>query len=163
MPDMLVPLYALPDSSRYERRCRDAGVAVRRAEPWDRAAMREFVSRNFGELWALEADRAYCQTPISGFLALAGPRIVGFAVYECTRRGYFGPTGVLDGFRGKGVGATLLFACLRAMEQMGYAYAVIGGVGPADYYEKTCGALVIPGSETGVYASLYQTGRERQR
>jgi hypothetical protein len=34
---------------------------------------------------------------------------------------------------------------------MGYAYAIIGGVGPAAFYEKVCGAFVIPGSERGIY------------
>jgi hypothetical protein len=42
------------------------------------------------------------------------------------------------------------------MREMGYAYAVIGGVGPAEYYEKVCDAFVIPGSEVGVYGSLYR-------
>ena len=78
-------------------------------------------------------------------------RIVGFAVYECSRRGYFGPTGVREDLRGRGLGAALLFRCLEAMREMGYAYAVIGGVGPQAFYEKVCGAFVIPGSETGVY------------
>ena len=40
------------------------------------------------------------------------------------------------------------------MLEMGYAYAVIGGVGPAQFYEKVCGAFVIPGSEVGVYRPL---------
>ena len=39
---------------------------------------------------------------------------------------------------------------------MGYAYAIIGGVGPQDYYKKVCGAFVIPGSDVGIYGSLYQ-------
>jgi hypothetical protein len=48
------------------------------------------------------------------------------------------------------------------MGEMGYAYAVIGGVGPSEYYEKLCGAFVIPGSEVGVYGSQYQL-REQGR
>jgi len=40
------------------------------------------------------------------------------------------------------------------MREMGYAYAVIGGVGPAAFYEKVCGAFLIPGSEIGVYGTL---------
>ena len=81
-------------------------------------------------------------------------RIVGFAAYEVTRRNYFGPTGVREDLRGSGLGAALLFRCLESMREMGYAYAIIGGVGPAEFYEKVCGAFVIPGSETGIYSSL---------
>jgi hypothetical protein len=42
------------------------------------------------------------------------------------------------------------------MLQLGYAYAIIGGVGPQRYYEKVCGAFVIPGSDVGIYGSLHR-------
>ncbi len=86
--------------------------------------------------------------------------IVGFAAYECSRRGFFGPTGVREDLRGNGAGASLLMRCLEAMREMGYGYAIIGGVGPAEFYEKVCGATVIEGSDPGVYGALY---RERAR
>jgi GNAT superfamily N-acetyltransferase len=158
MPDMLARLYAIPEAGTYEARVREAGWEVRRAEPWDRKAMWEFA-KQFGEHWPVEADRAYNHTPITGYVAVRGPEIGGFAVYECTRRGYFGPTGVREDLRGKGVGALLLIRCLQAMQEMGYGYAIIGGVGPAEFYEKVCGATVIPGSEVGVYRPLYERSR----
>jgi predicted N-acetyltransferase YhbS len=154
MPDMLARLYDLPDPSRYFRAAAERGINVRRAEPWDRERLRAFAKENFGELWAVEADRCFNHTPITGFVATLDAAIAGFAVFECTRRGYFGPTGVREDLRGGGLGAALLFRCLEAMREMGYAYAIIGGVGPAAFYEKTCGAFVIPGSETGIYAPL---------
>jgi len=115
------------------------------------------VRGEFGETWAVEADRCFNGTPITGFVGTREAEIVGFAVYECTRRGFFGPTGVRADVRGGGLGAALLFRCLEAMREMGYAYAVIGGVGDARaFYEKACGAFVIPGSEIGVYGPLYE-------
>jgi len=159
---MLVRLYDLPDASLYYRRAEEAGVAVRRADPWDHARYRRFVEGTFGELWAVEADLAYRQSPITAFVAEREGRIVGFAAYECTRRGYFGPTGVQPDERGRGIGGALLFRSLESMREMGYAYAIIGGVGPQDYYEKVCGAFVIPGSEVGVYGSLYQLRAQEQ-
>ena len=120
------------------------------------------MEETFGELWAVEADLAYRQSPITAFVAEREGRIVGFAAYECTRRGYFGPTGVQPDERGRGIGGALLFRCLESMCEMGYAYAIIGGVGPQDYYEKVCGAFVIPGSEVGVYGSLYQLRAQGQ-
>jgi hypothetical protein len=45
----------------------------------------------------------------------------------------------------------LLLSCLRAMRDDGYAYAIIGGVGPAQYYARTVGATLIEGSSPGVY------------
>jgi predicted N-acetyltransferase YhbS len=89
--------------------------------------------------------------------------IAGFAVYESSRRGFFGPTGVREDLRGKGVGAALLFRCLESMREMGYAYAIIGGVGPAEFYAKVCGARIIEGSERSVYGELYEEMRARQQ
>jgi GNAT superfamily N-acetyltransferase len=154
MPDMLVRLYDLPDAQPSLERALASGFSVRRAEPWDRDRMRSFATGCFGELWAVEADRAFNNSPITGYIATNGAEIGGFAVYECTRRGFFGPTGVREDLRGKGIGAALLFRCLESMREIGYAYAVIGGVGPAAFYEKVCGAFVIPGSEVGIYRPL---------
>jgi len=162
MPDMLVRLYDLPDSEECYRRAREGGARIRRAEPWDRFALRKFIEANFWEAWAPEADLAFSGHPITGFVAMMEGRIVGFAVYECSRRGFFGPTGVREDLRGRGLGAALLFRCLEAMREMGYAYAVIGGVGPQAFYEKVCGAFVIPGSETGIYLSVYEELLQRQ-
>ena len=156
MPDMLVRLYDLPEVHSSRGRASASGFSVRRAEPWVRERMRSFARRCFGELWAIEADRAFNHSPITAYVAVNGSEIGGFAVYECTRRGFFGPTGVREDLRGKGIGAALLFRCLNSMIEMGYAYAVIGGVGPAEFYEKVCGAFVIPGSEVGVYRPLLE-------
>lgn len=155
MPDMLARLYDLPDSRPYLERAAAAGFTVRRAEPWDRDRMRRFAADCFGDLWAVEADQAFNHSPITGYLAVRGPDIGGFAVYECARRGFFGPTGVREDLRGRGLGAALLFRCLESMREMGYAYAVIGGVGPAEFYEKVCRAFVIPSSEVGIYGPLF--------
>jgi hypothetical protein len=45
------------------------------------------------------------------------------------------------------------------MRQQGYGYAIIGGVGPADYYSKAVGAVPIDGSEPGVYRGLLDSPR----
>jgi predicted N-acetyltransferase YhbS len=162
MPDMLVRLYDLPDAVPCFERAAATGCVVRRAEPWERESVRRFVAEHFQPLWAVEADRAYNHTPVTAFVATRGAEIVGFAAYECTRRGFFGPTGVREDLRGAGLGAALLFRCLESMREMGYAYAVIGGVGPAAFYEKVCGALVIPGSEVGVYGPLYESMKTKE-
>jgi len=39
---------------------------------------------------------------------------------------------------------------------MGYAYAIIGDVGPSAFYERTVGAIQIPDSAPGIYAGLLQ-------
>lgn len=156
MPDMLARLYDLPDADPYEARVAAAGLRVRRAEPWDRIRFRKFATENFGELWSIEAERAFLHTPITAYVAIADREIAGFGVYECTRKGFFGPTGVREDLRGNGLGAVLLIRCLESMRELGYAYAIIGDPGPKKYYEKLVGATVIPNSTPGVYAPLYE-------
>jgi GNAT superfamily N-acetyltransferase len=77
-----------------------------------------------------------------------------FSCYDTTLRGFFGPTGVAEDARGLGLGKALLMKSLEALRETGYAYAIIGGVGPKEFYAKACGAIEIPGSDPGVYTDL---------
>jgi GNAT superfamily N-acetyltransferase len=159
---MLVRLYDLPDPASYDARTAAAGIVVRRLEAWDRAPLHRFIGGHFTENWASEAEFAFSGGhPITGFVAVQDGAIVGFAVYETSRRGFFGPTGVREDLRGNGIGASLLFRCLEAMREMGYGYAIIGWIGPAEFYEKVCGATIIPGSDASVYAHLQAEMRAR--
>ncbi|MFM7329643.1 MAG: hypothetical protein ACKO3B_13025, partial [Bacteroidota bacterium] len=51
-------------------------------------------------------------------------------------------------------GKILLMECLLAMRSQGYAYAIIGGVGPAEFYAKAVGAELIRGSTPGIYQGI---------
>ena len=62
--------------------------------------------------------------------------------------------------RGKGVGTALLLACLHAMYDVGYGYAIIGAAGPVEYYRKTVGAQVIEDSWPGFYSGLLMNEAE---
>jgi hypothetical protein len=48
------------------------------------------------------------------------------------------------------------------MAANGYAYAIVGGTGPADYYAKTIGATKIEGSTPGIYGDTLtrKTGKK---
>jgi GNAT superfamily N-acetyltransferase len=76
---------------------------------------------------------------------------VGFACYDVASKGMFGAIGVKEGYRKQGIGTALLLACLHAMKDEGYAYAVIGWVASEDFYAHAAGATVIPGSEPGIF------------
>ena len=45
----------------------------------------------------------------------------------------------------------LLLACLPAMKEEGYAYAVIGRVASDDFYAHLVGAIVIPAPAPGTF------------
>jgi predicted N-acetyltransferase YhbS len=87
-------------------------------------------------------------------IALEGHALLGFAAWDVTALGFFGPTGVDEGARGKGVGAALLLSVLRAMRGAGYGYAIIGAAGAPDFFTKVAGAVPIAGSHPGVYRGL---------
>jgi predicted N-acetyltransferase YhbS len=152
MPDMLVHLLKLPSLEQTLETCRRDGVVLRNPLPHELGKVRSFITKHFGSGWADEVMPAFSRHPVSVVIALRQGRIVGFGAYECTCKAFFGPTGVAESERGKGVGKALLIASLWGLRHMGYAYGVIGGAGPVDFYAKAVGATVIEDSKPGVYA-----------
>ncbi len=152
--DMLVKLYALPDSRTPYERLRKAGITMRRALAPEKHKVIAWARSNFSEAWASEVDVSFSREPVSCFIAIDKGKIAGFACHDATCPNFFGPTGVDPAARKNGIGAALLFACLEDMRQAGYGYAIIGGVGPREFYAKTVGAVAIEGSEPGIYRGL---------
>jgi GNAT superfamily N-acetyltransferase len=151
MPDMLVKLYGLPDLHAQLTKIEKQGIQIRCPNPWEKAILIDWVRSHFGPTWGFECETAFAAIPPSCFMAIQKDTLIGFACHDCTRKNFFGPTGVAESARGRGVGLALLLSCLHAMRDTGYAYAIIGGVGPAEYYSKTVGAAPIEGSSPGIY------------
>ena len=154
MPDLLVNLLKLPPLKPALREFKEAKIVVRRAQPFDTTRVRSFIEDNFSVAWADEVSVGFASKPISVYIATCEHAIVGFAAYECTRKAFFGPTGVSEGLRGHGVGKALLLASLWGLRELGYVYGIIGRAGPIEYYEKAVGAIVIPDSDPGIYVDL---------
>lgn len=154
MPDLLVNLLKLPPLEVTR------SFILRRAQPFELTPVCRFVAENFSPCWADEISVGFARQPISVYIATIDHELAGFAAYECTRRGFFGPTGVLDSARGKGIGKALLLASLHSLREMGYVYAVIGAAGPVRFYQKTVGAIIIPDSEPGIYTDALKTKNE---
>lgn len=152
MPDMLCSLVRLPRMDALLAKLKGQGITIRRANPWEQGLVREFIEAHFSRGWADEASVAFAYKPVTCFVALHEEKIIAFAVYECTRRDYFGPTGVEEVYRGRSIGLALLLASLYGLQEMGYTYAVIGDAGPVDFYQKAVGAIVIPFDQgRGIY------------
>jgi GNAT superfamily N-acetyltransferase len=152
--DMLVKLYALPDSRPAYDRLLGAGIVMRRALAPEKHKVTAWVRQTFSEAWASEAEVAFSRQPVSCFIAIQQKKIVGFACHDATCPNFFGPTGVDPKAQKNGIGKALLFACLEAMKGQGFGYAIIGGVGPAEFYSKAVGAVAIESSEPGIYRGL---------
>jgi GNAT superfamily N-acetyltransferase len=154
MQDMLVKLYSLPDYSSLKEKLEQSGIRCRRPLSAEKSIVLQWVQNKFGTGWASEVDVSFSYQPNSCFIAVKENQIIGFACYDAAYRNFFGPTGVDESFRGLGVGKILLMECLEAMRAQGFAYAIIGGVGPAEFYTKTVGAALIPESDPGVYKGI---------
>lgn len=163
MPDMLVKLYELPDYSGLVNELKDAGVQIRPAFSFEKCIVCDWITAHFSASWSAEAGRGFAKTPISTIVAVDNGILLGFASYDCTALGFFGPTGVREDQRGRGIGKALLWASLKAMWDIGYGYAVIGGAGPLDFYSKAVGATVIEGSVPGIYRNLLQAQQQEAR
>ncbi|MFC5193189.1 GNAT family N-acetyltransferase [Algoriphagus aquatilis] len=155
MKDMLVRLIELPNASELEKRLSEKEkIVFRRTIAPEKHLVSEWVMEQFGAYWKSEVEVAFSRQPVSCWIAQRGNELLGFACYECTARNFFGPTGTKESERGKGIGKVLLIKSLESLREMGYAYAIIGGVGPAEFYEKAVGAKIIESSEVSIYQHL---------
>lgn len=155
MKDMLVRLIGLPDVSETEKSLfTKEKIVFRRAIAPEKHLVSDWVFEQFGGYWKSEVEVAFSRQPVSCWLAHRGNDILGFACYEVTSRNFFGPTGTLESERGKGIGKILLVKSLESLREMGYVYAIIGGVGPAEFYQKSVDARIIEGSEISIYEHL---------
>lgn len=147
--DLLANLYEIEKNSD-----KNDGFSIVRVLSPDIYALEGFIKDNFGPGWASEIKAGCYKSNPTVFMALQGNQIIGFAGYDCTCKGFFGPIGVKADVRAKGVGKALLLTTLNAMREDGYAYAIIGdGEGKFGFYEKCCHARRIESSNT-VYSRM---------
>lgn len=160
MSDMICSLIDLPPLAGKLDALRQQDITIRRPHPWEQTRLRDFILKHFTQGWADETSVAFHRQPVTAYVALRGGReIIGFAAYECSRRDYFGPTGVDPAWQGKGIGRVLFIAALRGLRELGYTYAIIGDAGPTDFYRRVVGAEEINiGDGKGIYTIKEEPG-----
>jgi hypothetical protein len=154
MTDMLVKLYDLKDDWNFIAEQAALGITIRKPLGGEKHQLARWVAIEFGDGWSSEFDKALSNRPMTGFIAVQDGKPIGFGCYDAAALGMFGPTGVVEACRGRGTGKALLLACLLDMKLAGYAYAVIGWVGPADFYRKAAGAIEIPDSTPSIWKTM---------
>ncbi|MFJ7950687.1 GNAT family N-acetyltransferase [Lysinibacillus sp. NPDC096418] len=122
-----------------------SNLTFKKAEQSDSASLKTFVEKEFGKGWLDSIENGFLQVDIPIFIALEDQNLVGFSCFDVVRgkKGLFGPMGTSFSNRINGIGNTLLHLCLVEMKERGYEYAIIGEVGPLEFYEKSCNAVVI--------------------
>ncbi|RYD81175.1 MAG: GNAT family N-acetyltransferase [Verrucomicrobiaceae bacterium] len=154
MPDLLVRLYDLPPLESAVERVAAAGFQIRRALAPEKHVILPWIEEVFSPAWASECEVAFSRLPLACFVATQEQKLCGFSAYEATCRNFFGPLGVTEEYRCEGLGIALLLSGLHAMRNEGYAYAIIGGAGPVDFFEKAVSAVPIEHSTPGLYQGL---------
>ncbi|MEM7143987.1 MAG: GNAT family N-acetyltransferase [Verrucomicrobiota bacterium] len=156
MTDLLVKLYELPGLEPARTIAEKQNYQIRRSITPETSLVVNWIDHHFGITWADEARAAFARQPVSCFVAQSktDSKIAGFACYHSPFLGFFGPTGVEEASRGKGLGTALLLHALHALHDEGFAYAVIGQASSTAFYEKTVGAIAIPNSSPGPYAHM---------
>jgi len=117
--------------------CETGGQAILPVH--ERERVLEFIEENFGPIWRFEASHGRTIFSIKD-----GGKIVGFSTHEANNRGlgFFGPTGVAESHRGRGLGRALLLASLADLRGLGYDRAVIPWTDAIEFYRKTCKAKI---------------------
>lgn len=151
--DMLVKLYNVKKDPELVKKLESEGITLKRALPFDMHRILQYVKETFSDGWADECQRAILQNTCH--IAVREGKVIGFACCEATGKGFFGPTGVTEDERGKGIGKALLLESLCLMYELGYGYAIIGWADDATgFYEKTVDAMIIPDSHPGIYQNM---------
>jgi GNAT superfamily N-acetyltransferase len=160
MSDMLIKLYAIDDDWHFFTEQKRLGIDIRKPIGAENHVIVDWVSTHFSAGWASETDAAITNRPRTCFIAVKKNVIIGFACYDATALGFFGPIGVEKAHRKKGTGTALMTACLLDMKLKGYGYAIVGAVENAEYYKKAVGALEIPDSAPGIYKNRVQGAQQ---
>src|SRR5437763_15871043 len=116
MPDLLVNLLKLPSLDRLN----DEGINIRRPQAFEISPVREFIEKNFSIAWADEISVGFANKPVTVYIATRASRVIDFVACECIRKDFFGPTGVAEDERGRGIGKALMIAALWGLRVLGY-------------------------------------------
>ncbi len=128
-----------------------AGVTLAQSKGTS-ADERAWVARTFDGRWPKEAAAGW-----NWYAKDSAGATAGFATYEQrtyrwwwlrgwldrTDIGIFGPMGVEEHLRGKGIGRILTRRALASLRDLGFTYGLIPSAGPVEFYERTCGARVV--------------------
>ena len=163
MADMLIKLYEIERPGEFEADQRALGIEIRKPIGPEKQAVIAWVIDQFGDAWASEVDVALSNQPRTCFVAVKDSQIIGFACYDATALGFFGPIGVAKSHRKNGTGTALLNACLLDMKSKGYGYTIVGGLTDMQYYKKAVGAIEIPDSDPGIYDSQIKHPRSKSK
>ena len=158
MADMLVKLFHITPAAELENILLNEGIRIKRAIAPNKSKIVDFAKTCTSEDYSDEVSVALSKTPATCYIATKGKKLVGFACFVATAKNFFGPMAVLKEYRRKGIGKVQLLKSLISMQEMGYAYAIIGWPTKTaiPFYEKCVDAILINDETYGLYKPLIE-------
>lgn len=158
MADMLVKLFHIPPLAEFEDNLLNEGIRIKRAIAPDKSKIEDFSKICANEDYSDEVSVALSRTPATCYIATKDKELIGFSCFEATAKNFFGPMAVRKEYRRKGIGKVLLLKSLVSMQEMGYAYAIIGWPTKTaiPFYEKCVDALLIDDKTHGLYKQMIE-------
>jgi GNAT superfamily N-acetyltransferase len=149
--DLLIKLYEINFGKLVAELETKPEITFRKPIGTDRYLMINWAQQNFPKSWVSEIETALANTPTSCIIAQQHNTLLGFACYDATALGFFGPIGVIGEAQGQGIGRRLAIHCFHEMWLKGYGYAIVGMAASADFYRKITSVIEIPDSDPGLY------------
>jgi GNAT superfamily N-acetyltransferase len=118
---------------------RSENIDIHIASEYELPDIYNFIKLNFSPSWALEIkdaveDRsspAFCTVAVDS----AAANIAGFAVFHATNPFWFGPMGVKELYRNRGIGRALTLEVLKRAKQLGFSSIMIPWInGKENFY-----------------------------
>ena len=118
-----------------------ADVEVRLVVSDDERKLKEFVFVNFSESWWKEIEAIFnSESSAFSVIACCNGEVVGFASVGATNSSWFGPMGVGEQFRGRGIGKILLLKSINEATFRGENQLTIPWVNEA-FYNRCLGKM----------------------
>jgi len=126
---------------RLEKMLIDERIVFRKPSFAEKSKVQEWIEGRFGKFWTYEVGEAFRAPTPKVWVAEKGDEILGFSAYSALERYWFGPIGVSDQIKHKGLGTVLLFKTLDSMREEGCSTACIPWTGHLFFYTQVPGIM----------------------
>ncbi len=119
------------------------GFLFRKARLQEKKELVSWVRDTFSPFWAYEVSCGFSEDSTSIWLAEHKGEVVGFSAYSVLEPDWFGPIGVDERVRGKGIGTVLLYKAISSLRLDGHRFVTIPWTELLFFYSQLPGIVSI--------------------
>jgi len=122
---------------RTENALKDEGIIIKAAAKEDEDRVSKWVHETFWPPWDYETTLAFEGDEAGVWIAEDSDKnLLGFSVYGGLEPTWFGPIGVVETARRRGIGSILLYRCVESMRSLGKRYISIPWTSNLFFYSQ---------------------------